>query len=1012
MHIELLIGLPASGKTKTCIDRIKSLQSPQSIKSIWVIVPDRYQAASFRQRMAQSGGALGVQVGRFEDLSRSLLEHDGKFQPIASLPLQNRVIRESIKSAVDQGSMTHFLSISDFPGFVTVLRDAFTELKRELVSVEHFLEIAEQGTIAQKELGILYKFYQKRLSELNCADPQDIHQNAISFLEENEKAVSDIEMIIVDGFDQFTAVQYCLMKLLSQKVGDLLITMTGSAKDDRIAHRRFSESTDQLKKELSPEIIYLDDEPRLPDIPLHLERHIFENGTSTPFTCQSPILFEVRSPAEEAREALRWIKGLVVRENIFLTDCAIFTPNPSVYNPLLRTVAEEFGIPIRFSVDEPLENSAAIASLMNLLSLPSENFKSQSLVNVLRSPYFDFSLEPEEIHALERISQLAQIIEGRDQWDETWERLQMPPGKQQTWLDDERNAPELPREAEAVRYKKALDKIFDLITPPEVSLSLSSWIIWLEDFLEELHFFENADVKRDQSALDAFMEILSAILMSESIAGEDQVDYQQFISELFSLLRSEGYRESRIVGQPDLLVGRMTEARGIRFEAVALFGLAEGAFPVVEREDPFLGEDFRQALGLESRLNREQVGIFYQAITRADKHLLITRPYLAEDGEDWEASAYWKAVSNLISGNFKKTINPESSILLWESGSKQELLFNAVRGKEFPQEYPFIKNNWNDVLNAQEVLKARRSKRAESPYEGNLKPVLPLLTKLYSSAHVWSASQLESYAICPFNFYISRTLALESRETPELGINARQLGSMLHEIMELTYKNTSDPSDLPTLLTSLHQQVEEVFSFAPQNYGFRPSSMWKFEQTHLFEKLEETIKALEEDKTWIPSSFEEKFGLSEKPKLEIDLDEYTLVVRGVIDRIDKNERGELRIIDYKTGSSHLSTSDLTEGNRLQLPIYALAARDALNLGEPVEGFYWWLQGGKRGSLRLSSFSWEEYQGFDAAVEVTLMHLGKIINGILTAKFTPDPPPDGCPSYCPAAQWCWQYQAGW
>ena len=41
-------------------------------------------------------------------------------------------------------------------------------------------------------------------------------------------------------------------------------------------------------------------------------------------------------------------------------------------------------------------------------------------------------------------------------------------------------------------------------------------------------------------------------------------------------------------------------------------------------------------LNLEPRLGREQAGLFYQAVTRADNFLLLTRPTLAGDGERWE----------------------------------------------------------------------------------------------------------------------------------------------------------------------------------------------------------------------------------------------------------------------------------------------------------------------------------------------------------------------------------------
>ena len=90
------------------------------------------------------------------------------------------------------------------------------------------------------------------------------------------------------------------------------------------------------------------------------------------------------------------------------------------------------------------------------------------------------------------------------------------------------------------------------------------------------------------------------------------------------------------------------EARGLRFQAAALVGLAEGIFPSVERADPFLSEDVRAELGMEPRLGQDQAGIFDQLVTRANQKLLLTRPYLAQDGEGWEASPFWNAVIEVI----------------------------------------------------------------------------------------------------------------------------------------------------------------------------------------------------------------------------------------------------------------------------------------------------------------------------------------------------------------------------
>ena len=131
--------------------------------------------------------------------------------------------------------------------------------------------------------------------------------------------------------------------------------------------------------------------------------------------------------------------------------------------------------------------------------------------------------------------------------------------------------------------------------------------------------------------------------------------------------------------------------------------------------------------------------------------------------------------------------------------------------------------------------------------------------------------------------------------------------------------------------------------------------------------------------------------------------------------MDRNDAGELRVIDYKTGSTLLGSRDLVEGRRLQLPIYALAADDALGLGVPTEGFYWAILKGEAGQLRLRKFQPNrdepEVRGPSAATAVMRKHVGKFVGAIRGGIFPPIPPRAGCPDYCPAAGWCWRYSPG-
>lgn len=1008
MPTRLIISAPATGKTQTCIDQIQVSLKEHPLAQVRVIVPDRLQASFFRHRLSTSGGAIGASIGTFGDLYKSILEQAGIYVPIASNALLHRIVQD----VVDNAGLVRFAPLRTLPGFFLALRDSFAELKRALVYPEHFLEQSKNAPLSQLELAQLYSAYQIKLRQLGWADMEGLSWLAVEALESNPTLFDGtIQLLVVDGFDSFIRTQRRALQLLTDKT-DVLITLEGEEDSKRTAHRRFSKTLETLRKELALEVISHPNKPILsPDV-LHIENHVFESNVSVARKPNQIFLTEVRSPSDEAREALRWIKACVVRDGIPLSACAVFTPNPDVYQPLLRSVAREFGIPVHFTQSEPLTSSPALAALTNLLTLPSQNFRTNALFKTLRSPYFSFSIDDPTIDLLEKISRTAQIVEGQAQWDETWERLAPQSADVNPDLDDERDLATLPRGDAARVLRTQLEILFTQLTPLHGIHSQTDWTRWLEDLLDGLKFYENTDNERDELTCEAFLDALRALVLSESIAGIRLVDFAQFNSDLQSALEGATFNEPRIRDSAALLIGNLREARGLRYQAVALLGFAEGVFPEVERPDPFLTEDLRATFELDSRLGREQTSLFYQAVTRTDSNLLITRPYLSEDGENWEASPFWNAVLNLFGEDAMQRIRPDDPRPLANAASSQELLFWAVRRRGLPHSYADLSERWQDLQSARAVIQARRAKQAEGKFEGSVPDLKDLLAVRYAQDQVWSASRLEAYGACPQMFYVSKALGLEASAPPALGLDVMQIGSILHKILEETYKTAENPADVDSVLKNLPAIAGRVFASAPQDYGFRPSELWELEQEQFLQTLETTIQELAEaSEGWVPFAYEQAFGIKDFPPLEIQLGNEKILLHGVIDRIDKNSQGELRVVDYKTGSSHLTPGDLKDGKRLQLPLYALAARDALKLGKPVAGMYWAINASEAGSLKLESFKSETGAGVEAAIETVRGYLLHIVTGIRSGEFPPMPPKGGCPEYCPAAQWCWRYQKG-
>lgn len=1032
MATKLILSSPASGKTEACIQQIRDVLHAKPLASVHVVVPDRMQAFAFNRRLAKAGGAIGVRVGTFGDLYTNLLRRADLIVPVASEPVIHRLIMGAIHAVKAQGGLEAYTPIAEMPGFANMLRNTFAELKRALVEPDELIQIASGTSAEMEEIGRLFSAYENRLRRINWTDPEGLNQKAIDALVNDPNLAAEWALLIVDGFDSFNGAQRKALCLLGERISQVWITFPGTVKMEqkpRMAHRRFARALEALRKDVPMTTAALEEVYSLPAALAHLEINLFERNLTQVSGEGSVKMLAARSPSEEAREALRWLKERIVRDQLKAHECAVITPNEELYRPLLREAANEFGLSLRFISGEPLNAAPCIGALLSLIELPLKGFRRRSVIDIIRSPYIDltdFGLEQKDAAALEAASYYGQVVEGMDQWEEVLSRLIDWKAHEGGERSEERISEAIPQGRKA---KRLLDGLKSMAERLELARKQStrSWICWLEDLMDDVHYFDLVETLRNQEAtlrlrenlrdLVAMLrlrETLRAMVLGETIAGGSELNAAGFLATLRAALEGVDYKERGRWTDPQVQVLGIYSARGLRFRATAVLGLSEALFPQVEREDPFLSEEFRERIGLESRLGRDQASLFYQAATRSDRFMMLTRPYLAKDGEHWEPSPFWNAAKDLLTDAPKK-VRPDAPCPLEEAASYQELLFWGVRRGGMPSR--FINGagqRWKQLQRARDVILSRQDKKSMSMFEGMTPGLAESLSGRYGPKHIWSPSRLESYGTCPMGFYVANALKLEAREPPKYGFDIRQLGTMLHVILEKAYRQTEDRADPEAVLATLRKIAKREFEKAPEFYAFRPNALWKVEQEQFLAALEKSVLGLAElGQEWTATKFEERFGMKGKPVLEMDIGGERIKLRGMIDRLDRNPAGELRVIDYKAGSGHLNARDLILGRRLQLPLYALAASKALGLGPPVDGLYWAILAAKPSQLRLKDFNCRangnEYHGVEGAIALTREHVSKIVNRVRAGEFRPIPPSGGCPAYCPAAAWCWRYQ---
>lgn len=1032
MSSKLLLAPAAGGKTQSAIDRILALSADSPPGSVWAVVPDRNQGMSLQKRLA-THGALGVRVETFGDLYAEILSQAGEPFPVTPEPVIHLLLRAAIDRVAERGQLRYYAPIRHRPGLVGVLADLFAELKRSLIEPAGFSSAMRGRGARLEELAAFYEEYQARLVKLGWSDHEGLGWLAVNALAANPQLTRDWRLLVIDGFDSFNTCQIALLKALEPRVRELLLTLTGDLKMSRLAYRRFARTMEALQSNLSLEVQVLPIR-RNPVRPLaHLEESLFQTNVGCERMGANVTFVEAQNMSLEAREALRWVKARIARDGVALNQCAVIARDIGSYRQALHEAAREFGLPLRLACGEPLIANPAVAAVLNLLELSLQDWARRPLLDVLRTPYFDLSLfgfSHGDAVQLDEIARAGQVVGGIDQWQEALLLAAAERDSSREEFDEEeQRPPRRPIGSAALALWERLRAFHERLTPPAQG-SLKDYARWVEDLLPERSGVQLASclaaqadtAERDKAAVGAFVKALGALVLGESVVERSStVSFAEFYAQLRASVEAATYRLDDFADptQGQIYGASLATARGVCYRAVAIMGLSEGLLPAPLNEDPLLSDEDRDecvksGLPLEPRLRSDQQTLFYEGVTRATEYLLLSRPYLADDGEVWEPSHYWAAALSLFDAPVQR-VRPEDIRPHVEAASPAELLAWCVRRRSLPGGYRNLLPEWETLRGLWSVLRARLDSDTPGECDGNDSDLRSALAGRFGPDHIWSPSRLETYAACPFSFYMSVALGLEERKPPELGFDAAQLGSMLHEVLEGVYRQAGNGSQIEDLLAALPSVAQAVFEAAPRKFGFRPTPFWETQRQELMESLSRSLPGLaSQSGAFRPAHFELQFGLAGASPLAIETDEGSVLFHRVIDRVDLDQEGNLRIIDYKTGSSGLRPRDLIEGHRLQLPIYSLAAQKSLGLGRPVDGFYWAILRGEAGQLRLQGFEHvtedgRVFRGALGAMDLAAEHIGNFLRGIREAAFAPLPPSGGCKGYCVARQFCWRYQ---
>ena len=408
-------------------------------------------------------------------------------------------------------------------------------------------------------------------------------------------------------------------------------------------------------------------------------------------------------------------------------------------------------------------------------------------------------------------------------------------------------------------------------------------------------------------------------------------------------LRSPVSSRGKPVGA-GVYLGRPAGIAGADYAVVYAVGMAERQFPPSPRANPWLAEnpaELREQAALErydflSAIAAARKAVLCWPAATADLRLAYPSRWLVE------AANYLHQTHGGVNRLNYETIGQGAGHQHWLTAiaSRQSGLGGVTESSAMDAaDYRLMHlaanpARLNDAAIAdtrmRRALTARNARNGDSLTEWDglvaTDEEISRVANIGGQGNPISPSALETWANCPYSYFLSRVLSVSAPpEDEDDELSALDRGSMVHKILERFVKE-SDGS-----------RKEALLDFAEQEFAAMESSgitgrylLWEMQKDAIRSGLSNFLDA---EREWLGGN------TPEISDVEVDFDDVGVDIdglaevrfRGKIDRLDVIG-GEVRVRDFKTGNPspyYGSAQDIytvANGRALQLPVYVAAAR--------------------------------------------------------------------------------------
>lgn len=941
--IELIVGPYRSGKSARLLDEIVGFLEGSPLEPVLLVVPSaRYRLAvesALEERLSVRGlapgakatGIIGLEIAPFYEVCQTIIKSAGRPARVLPEAVRPCLVGQAMRKLAAEGGIGSLAGIAGFAGCHSAVLGLIDEFQRAGLSPDDVLaRLAERAHASSRyvELARVYAAYWQELDSVCYLDRRRLAFSAREILFSGRAVPLSYRWIAADGFDR-------LSRLQSQ----VFLGMSGLSSRFTLLFDYDCAGMDGLERSALEEYGWKESGYQEMVRALRCRPQCQE----APLPAPSPeiALFSALDRYLEMEEIARRCKERIVRDGVAPDRILVVARDLDAYAAAADCAFKDAGVPASIDAKVELAELPLTRFVLGLLRLAHEDFPRGQTLQCLRSAYMrGAGLSQAEIDTIDRLSLAAKLVSGRKRWDS------------------------LAASALGAVTARRLLALFHSLEPPADHAAAPEYCRWVEDLIDALVLLPEGaggdgwNLSEDENAALSGMRQSLAVLIRESVLLEEgPLAYGEFLGRLERVVEKANFRRAAALAGTVTICGADV-APNRRFACIFVAGMIEGEFPRRTAQEGFVSADETArwaALGVNIDNPRHHPGfelaLFLALMARAGRSITFSYPRYEFDGAESIPSFFLSRLATACD-----FVEPHGAGVLPPASLRQAALSALWSGFPGALEQLGLPPGWAGMDSKLSMVRGRQAGGAV--FNGNLRDFVETGALSVPEFQSWSATRLNRYGQCPFQFWLSDVLRLRPRLECEAGLPDDRLGEFYHRVLETFYRSLKEDgmsvrlSPQEDLVDRLDDSFALCLAQLESAGDFTAGEFWEYEKIELRFRLHnfllsEIERAASSPLPFEPAYFEARFGRDEPgsfPPLTLTHDGSTVNVSGAIDRIDVassgGERLAVRIVDYKKGGRRITLQQAFDGCNVQMPLYALAVERAILLGSRVvEGLY-------------------------------------------------------------------------